>query len=201
MIFNEKAFIRHLKRHKKSGIIYGRNEDNYLFGAGVWRAAINENKVSMNIFGELMKLTSLYPQKGYTFECVDGELAQYRFNDPMEWETPQDLIPLSVYDIVIEDSYRVLADIEGNIRLIPDVFVQMLDKEAVTDEEYMFKGPFYSESEEMFVWYNDSCIMKVLARDQEAIETSEKVKALEQAIAAGFSPSCKYTFHGEAENV
>ena len=62
MIFNEKMLIKMLKAaFKNNNLIYGQMDDYIVFGGTTWRGSIEQNFVSQTIYGEMLKLTGVYP--------------------------------------------------------------------------------------------------------------------------------------------
>ena len=190
MIFNERSFIRLLKRELKTGLIYGYLEENYVFGGANWRAAIHQDKVTQGILGELMKMTALYPKNGAVFTVNKEKMAQYTITHPREFKEPDDGHELGVTDIIINDYLRVTAGSE--LRLIFEDFIQVLDQDSVTDEEYRYEGPFYSESEDNFFWKNDTCILKV---SNEYRGVYNETLDLLRKMNVAFPINERYTFH------
>lgn len=193
MIFNEKAFIRLLKRTLKTGLIYGYIDERYIFGGDNWRAYIHQDYVTQNILGELMKLTGLYPRPGSVFTVNKEKMAQYTFTDPGEFEVPLDGMRMGVTDIVLNDYMRVTSQ-NKILRMVFEDFIHLFDKDYVSDEEDMYEGPFYSPTEEKYYWKNDTCLFKVVDEYKDIYnETLEKLQECLPLLPIAE----KYTFHNK----
>lgn len=193
MIFNEKAFIRLLKRTFKTGLIYGYIDERYIFGGDNWRAAIDEDYVTPLIIGELMKLTGLYPKEGSVFTINKEKMAQYTFTDPREFSKPDDGVRVGVTDITLSEYMRVTRLVrEEKLGVLFEDFIQLLDRSNVRDDEDIIEGPFYSITQENYYWFNDTCILKVTDEYKEVYnETLEMLRK----YSTVFPVNAKYTFH------
>lgn len=196
MIFNEKALMRLIKRYFKNGLIYGCDDERYLFGGGYWRAAIDINKTPKTITGELLKMTGIIPTPGTYLSIDKDNLVQYAFTDPQEFAlwNEDSLIPLKVTPVIYGESERICVDSNLNTYGINQSFLDVLDQDSITDEEEKFRGPFYDEYNEKFIWFNDLCVFKVWDSFKQR-ERTEGRGAID-SIAGKLPADLHYTFHG-----
>lgn len=193
MIFNEKALIRMLKQAFRNGnLIYGQIDDYILFGGTNWRGCIEENFVTQGIYGEMLKLTGIYPKKGSVFTINKERIAQYTIVDMAEFKDGvNEASEMMVSKIVYDNYKRILIGKDGLLEVY-EGHVEMLDQTYVTDEEDRYEGPFFDSYRNQVIWRNDVCELHLLKQytDEECPELETFEKIIPELEYDG-----KYTFH------
>ncbi len=191
MIFNEKMLIKMLKAaFKNNNLIYGQMDDYIVFGGTTWRGSIEQNFVSQTIYGEMLKLTGVYPKAGAVYSINKEKVAQYSFYELYEFKGNAE-VPLITTKVIYDSDRRILAHKERLFEVF-EGHIEMLDQSWVTDEEDRFTGPYYDDQNDLFTWSNDTSTLKAYNqyRDENVpeLEVFEKIKEY-------LEPDPKYTFH------
>lgn len=191
MIFNEKALIKMLKAaFKNNNLIYGQIDDYVVFGGTTWRGSINEEFMTQTIYGEMLKLTGIYPRQGYVYTINKEKVAQYTLATLGEFKGNADIGLITTK--VIYDNYKRILAHQDRLFEVFEGHVEMLDQSAVTDSEDRFTGPYYDPNLELFTWSNDECTLKLY--DQYKNDEAPELVSFEKIISE-LEPDPKYTFH------